>query len=198
MQDAIIRSADDADRTAVVKTLARAFWSDPFITFFYPDEQTREKRIEPFFNLIWRANRRDGQIDVSKDCRAAALWRPPGRWRIARRTMFANLPFMISAYGLAVSRVLVSLAEMERNHLGEPHWYLMTLGTDPAAQGRGFGKALVRAGLARCDAAGVPAYLESGDSANIGFYEGLGFRLLGAVGVPQGPTFYPMIRPPVG
>ncbi len=103
---------------------------------------------------------------------------------------------MALAYGLASERVFASWRCLERHHPAEPHWYLMTLGTDPAAQGRGLGPALVRAGLERCDADGLPAYLESGSAANISFYEGLGFRLLGEVRVPDGPAFFPMRRVP--
>lgn len=194
--DATVRRAGEADRAGVVTTLARAFWRDPFIAFFYPDERLRARRIEPFFGLLWRANWLGGYIDIATNCGAAALWRPPGRWRVPRRTMVANLPAMLGTYGLAAGRVFASLAAMEREHLSEPHWYLMTLGTDPAMQGRGLAKALICTGLARCDAVGLPAYLESGDAANISFYERLGFHFLGETKIPNGPAFYPMLRPP--
>jgi ribosomal protein S18 acetylase RimI-like enzyme len=192
----IVRCALANDRSTVVRTLSRAFRNDPFITWFYPDELPRMRRIEGFFDLLWRANWPDGRIDVAADGDGAALWRPPGRWRVPRHTMLVNLPAMIGTYGMAAGRVLASLAAMEREHLAQPHWYLMTVGTDPRAQGRGLGKTLIRAGLERCDADGVPAYLESGDVGNISFYERLGFRLLSENGVRGGPYFYPMIRDP--
>nr|WP_315457958.1 GNAT family N-acetyltransferase [uncultured Sphingorhabdus sp.] len=195
-ESVVVRRALASDRATAIRTLSRAFWQDPFIAWFYPDEQLREHRIEGFFDLLWRANWRDGQIDVAADGQGAALWRPPGRWRVPRHTMLVNLPAMIGTYGMAAGRVLASLAAMEREHLAQPHWYLMTVGTDPRAQGRGLGKTLIRAGLERCDADGVPAYLESGDVGNISFYERLGFRLLSENGVRGGPYFYPMIRDP--
>ena len=190
----IVQRALATDRSTVVRTLSRAFHNDPFITWFYPDERQRVRRIEAFFDLLWRANWRDGRIDIAADGQGAALWRPPGRWRVPRRTMIVNLPAMISTYGMAAGRVMASLAAMERQHLAQPHWYLMTLGIDPQAQGWGLGKALIHAGLDRCDADGVPAYLESGDADNISFYERLGFRLLSENDVPGGPSFYPMVR----
>lgn len=193
----VVRPAVRGDRQRVVETLARAFWTDPFLLYFYPDEAVRRRRIQRFFDLLWRANNDDGRIEVVGACDAAALWREPGRWQIPRIRMLTQLPRMSIAYGLAAWRVLASLRIMERHHPTEPHWYLMTLGTDPASQGHGLGKALVLAGLARCDTDGLPAYLESGSAANIPFYEGLGFRLLGEVAVPGGPIFYPMRRPPL-
>ena len=52
-------------------------------------------------------------------------------------------------------------ADLARNHPRVPHWYLPVLGTAPEYQGRGVGSALLRALLARSDAEGLPAYLES-------------------------------------
>jgi ribosomal protein S18 acetylase RimI-like enzyme len=195
-QPPFVRAAAPRDHEKVLETLARAFWADPFLVYFYPDEMVRRQRIRRFFDLVWRANMDDGYIEVAAAGDAAALWRRAGRWRIPRRAMLAQLPRMALAYGPAAGRVLASLRCMERHHPAEPHWYLMTLGTDPAAQGRGLGRALVRAGLDRCDADGLPAYLESGSAANIPFYEGLGFGLLAEVTVPGGPTFFPMWRAP--
>lgn len=192
----VIRAAAARDRGPAVATLARAFWDDPFIVHFFPDEAIRARRIGRFFDLLWRANTAVGRVDVAGAGEAVALWRPPGRWRVSRWTMLGHLPRMVAAYGVAIGRVLACLRAMERQHPIEAHWYLMTLGTAPEAQGRGLGGAVVRAGLARCDVDGLPAYLECGSAANIPFYEGLGFRLLGEVEVPGGPAFYPMWRAP--
>ena len=65
------------------------------------------------------------------------------------------------AVGLAGAAKISVLTEMERRHPREPHHYLALIGTDPAHQGRGIGTALLEPVLARCDAEGLPAYLES-------------------------------------
>lgn len=190
----LVRDAIRSDRKKVVETLARAFFADPFLVHFYSDESIRRRRIHSFFDLIWRSNLGVGATELAGDGDAVALWRPPGLWRIPRRVMFAQLPRMALAYGPAAGRVLGSLRCMERHHPAAPHWYLMTVGTDPAAQRRGLGGALVRAGLARCDAAGLACYLESGSVTNIPFYQALGFHLLAEIKVPEGPSFFPMWR----
>jgi GNAT superfamily N-acetyltransferase len=56
---------------------------------------------------------------------------------------------------------------MERHHPKEPHWYLAFVGCDPTCQGQGLGSALIKEGLRRCDADGLPAYLESSSPRNI-------------------------------
>ena len=46
-------------------------------------------------------------------------------------------------------------------HPPEPHYYLEFLGTRRGQQSRGGGTAVLQPMLDRCDAEGVPAYLES-------------------------------------
>jgi ribosomal protein S18 acetylase RimI-like enzyme len=58
------------------------------------------------------------------------------------------------------------------------HAYLWFLGVAPAAQGRGVGSALLRAANARHDAAGLPAYLETGTTRNVALYERHGFKVI--------------------
>ena len=62
-------------------------------------------------------------------------------------------------YGL--SNLVAVIEQMGQHHPPEPHWYLPLIGVDPARQGQGLGAALMRPVLAKCDAAGLPAYLES-------------------------------------
>ena len=46
---------------------------------------------------------------------------------------------------------------MKAVHPEEPHWYLAIIGSDPEARGGGFGSALMRSRLDRCDAECAPA-----------------------------------------
>ena len=80
-------------------------------------------------------------------------------------------------------------------HPDEPHWYLPVTGVDPSHQGRGHGSAMLRAALARCDADGLVAYLESSSPANLPLYERHGFEVTGEVQAPGAPVTFPMVRP---
>lgn len=195
--DVLIRSANLADRPAAVGALARAFWKDPFLVHFYPDEALRARRIGGFFNLLWRVSMPLGYVEVTGGCEAVALWRPPGQWRTRRRAIAVNLPSMIHTYGGSMGRVLRCLGTMEAHHPDRPHWYLATVGTDPPHQGRGYAARLIRSRLKRCDAEGEAAYLEAATESHVPFYSGMGFRLMSEVKIPGGPSFYPMWREPV-
>lgn len=192
----VVRLACAADRPAAVRSLARAFWSDPFLEYFYPNEFARARRIEGFFRILWGLSAPLGHVAVTDGCEAVALWRPPFRWRVKWRTIAVNLPHMLKVYGTATGRVTRCLEAMEKHHPRRPHWYLATVGTDPAHQGCGLAGRLIRANLDRCDAAGEPAYLEAASESLVGFYGGMGFQLLDEVNVPGGPKFFPMWREP--
>ena len=70
------------------------------------------------------------------------------------------------------------------------------LGTDPAAQGRGIGSALLGAVLRTCDEDGVPAYLESSKERNLAYYARHGFRVREELDLPRGPRVWLMWRDP--
>jgi GNAT superfamily N-acetyltransferase len=78
------------------------------------------------------------------------------------------LPALVRFFGLRTVSVLGGLERMEKRHPQDrSHWYLFILGTEPAAQGRGLGSALLAQMLARVDADGMPAYLESSNERNL-------------------------------
>jgi ribosomal-protein-alanine N-acetyltransferase len=75
-----------------------------------------------------------------------------------------------------------------------------TIGVDPAWQGKGIGRALLRALLARADEAAAPVYLEvrTDNAAAIGLYEAHGFTRIGTrrrYYWPSGADAYTMARP---
>jgi predicted acetyltransferase len=86
---------------------------------------------------------------------------------------------------------------MKAAHPEEPHWYLAAIGSDPQVRGTGYGNALLRSRLDRCDADGAPAYLESSNPDNIPYYLRFGFEVTGEIVMPGGgPSMWPMWRRP--
>ena len=87
--------------------------------------------------------------------------------------------------------------KLERAHPRKPqHFYLAVLGTDPSAQGRGLGSAVLRGVLDQCDNDGVGAFLESSKESNIAFYARHGFRVTEEIQLLRGPTMWKMWRDP--
>jgi ribosomal protein S18 acetylase RimI-like enzyme len=198
-----VRPATLADVRDLSATLGEAFYDDPVAMWMLPDDTSRTARLAKFFATMTRHHHLGGGgVELADDRKlvgAAALWDPPNRWQHSLSEQLRMLPSFIAGFGLrlAVGRKLTELLEsMKREHPEEPHWYLATIGSGPGVRGRGFGQALMRSRLNRCDAEHAPAYLESSKVENIPYYERFGFTVTGEIVVPGGPTLWPMWRAP--
>lgn len=196
-----VRPATKADVRALSEVLGRAFHDDPVSTWLQPNERARAVGQPRVFAAMTRYHHlAGGGVQVACDgatMGAAALWDPPDRWKEPRRSQWAMTPAMIRALGTRAlaGRTLTEL--MKQQHPEEPHWYLAVIGSDTSVRGQGFGQALMRSGLDRCDAQHAPAYLESSKAANVPYYERFGFEVTGEIVVPDGgPTLWKMWRHP--
>jgi len=190
------RAAVLADRAAVAQTLARAFFDDPMITHLLPDEARRRAKSPRLFATLFKLALPFGACDVTDGCESVALWRPPGQWHMPLWQYLVHGPALLDVFGANVLNVMTAMDQVEGVHPKAPHWYLQTIGTDPAAQGKGIGGRVMRRRLARIDETGAPAYLESSKAANIPIYQSFGFEVTGEIGIKDGPTLYAMWREP--
>jgi ribosomal protein S18 acetylase RimI-like enzyme len=109
------------------------------------------------------------------------------------------LPWFLRSAGSDALRALRFVRALEAKHPREPHYYLPFIGVAPQWQGRGFGAALMRPMLERCDAEGAPAYLEASTARNRALYERHGFEVSGdRISVSDSPPMTPMWRGPRG
>jgi GNAT superfamily N-acetyltransferase len=192
---ATARPATWADAQPLSRTLARAFADDPVMCFVLADAARRPARMPRLFRLLLKLGLPHGACDVTGGYEAAALWRPPSQWEIPWWQYIVNGAEFLGVFGPAgAARVVGVMDHIEKRHPHEPHWYLQTIGTDPASQGKGYGGVLLRRGLERADAAGMPAYLESSKTTNIPIYASFGFEVTGEITLPDGPTLWPMWR----
>ena len=68
----------------------------------------------------------------------------------------------------------------------EDQWQLDSIAVDPSVQRRGYGRALILAGLARARADGVGAFLSTGTEHNVTIYGKYGFRVVERAHAPHG------------
>lgn len=194
-----VRHATDADRDHVAGVLARAFFDDPVAMWMLPDDDRRRRlgprAYEMFLRHMFLPH---GEVYTDRDRRGAALWAPPGRWKTPIPTQLRMAPGLARILTFRrAPRMVRGLAHIEHAHPDDvAHWYLGILGTDPAAQGQGVGSAVMKPVLDRCDAEGVPAYLESSKHANIAFYRRHGFEVTDTISLPDGPEVWGMWREP--
>ena len=192
-----IRKMTIDDCPAVAKAQARAFYDDPLQAWALPDPTTRMSILEQVFELLSRySSVPRGESYTDESCSCAAFWVPPGPFELSREAAAAMMP-IIDLLGDANDRFRAAEDTMRANRPAGPHFYLQGLGTDPPRQGEGLASAAMQPVLARCDADGIPAYLESTKERNVGFYEGHGFEVVGCEPIPlDGPQLWLMWREP--
>jgi GNAT superfamily N-acetyltransferase len=196
-----VRPARKADVRELAGVLGRAFYEDPVMMWMLPDNNARAKGLPTAFASMTRHHflARGGSEVASRGgvIGAAALWDPPGQWQTTRREGWLMKPAFLRAFRSRVAVTDRLLQLMREHHPEEPHWYLMVLGSDPTVRGGGFGRAVMQSRLDRCDAEGVPAYLENSNPKNEAFYLRCGFEVTGEIKLPDdGPSMWPMWRSP--
>ncbi|MGO9385550.1 MAG: GNAT family N-acetyltransferase [Mycobacterium sp.] len=195
------RPARKDDVRELSRMLARAFFDDPVMIWLLPDEKARPAHLYRLFATMTRHHHlARGGVEVACDgpgIGAAALWDPPNQWQETRRGQLAMTPTFIRVFGHRSMKGRAVQEHMKRAHPEEPHWYLAVIGSDPSVRGKGFGQALMRSRLDRCDAEYCPAYLESSKLENVPYYERFGFTVIREVVLPDdGPTMWTMWRKP--
>lgn len=196
-----VRAPQKPDVRSLSRVLGRAFFDDPVMMWMLPDDARRARALPRVFGAMTRHHFLGGHgAEVptrAGEVGAAALWDPPGRWKQTPREEWRMMPSFLMAMGRHVGRGLGITELMKKHHPEEPHWYLAVIGSDPDVRGAGFGQALMRSRLDRCDAEGAPVYLESTKEENVPYYMRFGFDVTGEITIPDGgPTMWQMWRNP--
>jgi ribosomal protein S18 acetylase RimI-like enzyme len=182
---------ETANEARAMAALTVAFANDPAVRWLYPEAR---QYVRHFPDFAWAFAGRafaHGTADNLEGHSAAALWLPPN---VQPDEAVIMEVLRDSVAEPQLIEVVAILEQMAAFHPTEPHWYLPMIGVDPMEQGRGNGAALLRRGLARCDADGLPAYLESTNPRNVSLYERFGFKAVGQIKTRTSPVIIPMVR----
>jgi GNAT superfamily N-acetyltransferase len=186
-----------ADPAVAGAVLGHAFTTDPVFLWLLEGRERVPDRLRLAFTAfaVGASRKSAAQVLVTPERTAASIWLPPGGWRTPVSEMVRQGPRLLRAYGRSTPRALGLLSIVEKHHPAEPHWYLEAIGVVPASRSQGIGPSVLTPVLDQCDAAGVPAYLESSNPRNIPFYERHGFVARPLFDLPAGcPVITPMWR----
>lgn len=188
-----VKAVSPADRKRAVATIAIAFASDPMMRWSFPDPDSYFEVARALIDAFGGHAVHHGGADEVAGFSAAAFWLPPGvspDGEAMDAIFKAHMPSERMQDGEKI------FEQMNKFHPHEPHWYLPLIGTDPTKQGRGYGSALLRHALARCDRDRLPAYLESSNPMNVPLYQRHGFEVIGTIQQGSSPELVPMLRKP--
>jgi hypothetical protein len=186
-----VREATAADRDAIVAMFGRAFENDPVSAWLNLDPKERASQMEASYRWVFD-DAASGMRLTTAACEAASLWvfsaasdRAAAAQAGGDKAPTEELP--------SERRMRMMMESLQVHKPDGDFWHLELAGCEPASQGKGLGAAVVGAGLDRIS--GHPAYLETANPANLGFYRMLGFSVREEWDVGEnGPHYWSMIR----
>ena len=181
-----LRKAVPEDLDQLAGVLSDAFQLDPHLQWLIRrDSKSDAARYLFFRQVLTRLPMPQNEIYTTHELSAAAVWFPPNRWKLPLSLQLSSLPELIEIIGWRsfLTRML-GIQIMESHHPKSPHYYLFLLGTTPDFRGLGIAGALLQSMLHRCDQERMPAYLETANETNVGYYARFGFQTLKTIQMP--------------
>ena len=172
---------DRSNAGAAAGTFAKAFFDSPLFAVIQPDEGKRKRVVGAQIRLKVNIGLRCGVSDATPDTKGVVVWMPPGQEPTPMdmlRTGALSVPFR-SGFSPIV-RFMGAMNESDKAHaeaIEGHHWYLVGAAVDPDLHGRGVGTAVIEHGLARVDADGSSAYLETSRERNVPYWQRFGFNV---------------------
>jgi ribosomal protein S18 acetylase RimI-like enzyme len=185
--------------------LARSHADYPSFRYLFPDPERRARALAATFTGIARDAARLGSaygaVGDEGELHGVAIWLAPGRFPWSAWRQLRGAGWMLSvlrADPTSFRAFMKTGANGARVHPTYPHWYLETMGVDPAVQRQGLGGRLLEPVLRIADRDRVDCYLETADPRNADYYARHGFVVENEALqlVPNGPAHIAMRRPP--
>ncbi|GIF71003.1 GNAT family N-acetyltransferase [Asanoa siamensis] len=179
-----VEQATAAHRQQVVETVVAAFDQDPAFRYFFRDPVTRDAEAAEFAGHLFDMRVGPGTTWVVEGGLSLAMWDSPAGWSDnpePKLTVSDDALARLDDYHRAVQGLFPRRPE--------PFWYLGVLATHPSQAGRRFGRSVMKPGLAAAAAAGLPAYLETTNPANVALYERAGWRVSGSTHLDDLPIW---------
>lgn len=179
------RVSTPADIDAVVATMTTAFFEDPLWGPAFPDVEHRAAQASALWRLFVTSGQRHSWVLVTDNVESAAVWVPPGEAELTHDEEAGFEEFIVGVAGREVADGVLAIFELlEAARPSAPHFYLSLLATHDDHRGKGLGMGLLTENLARIDAVGAAAYLESCNPANHKRYASVGFTALDDISIP--------------
>jgi GNAT superfamily N-acetyltransferase len=194
------RGATAADVDYLTGTIRDAFAEDPVWGLALRRSDGSPIDLTAYWRLFVEGALRFGTARMATDGGAVAIWLPPGAAELSDEQLVALEALIrrdLDGPALAALQQLYERFEASRDDR-PAHYYLSLLAAHPAHRGQGRGQILLAEDLALWEADGVPAYLESTNSANNHRYARAGFCDDGGFSAVRDDTWITAMWRPVG
>jgi GNAT superfamily N-acetyltransferase len=188
------------DKPKILEILTEAFWNDPHINWFTGSGKNKKKRIETMMSHAFESALVRGDVYLTEDKEAVAIWRNSSEKVNNLYTFFENLKFLYH-FGLKKVKAISKLESIIQKGYpkDKPFYYLFIIGTSKTGRGKGLSSILLNTILEQADINRIPVYLETANSNNLPIYNRKGFEVYKEIPVlGDNPiTLYSMSRVPV-
>jgi GNAT superfamily N-acetyltransferase len=183
----------ERDRGRAIATITLAFAAVPVVRWILRETVDYLTHWPRFIEAYGGGAIASRAGHATEDFSGVALWLPPG---ISPHEDGVIETLHAAAGPERGADIDAALEGMDAYHPTSPHYYLTLAGVDPLLQGQGIGSELIHAGLDRCDAQQLPAYLEATSPGSRDLYTRQGFEELGVIQNGAMPPMWPMLRQP--
>ena len=188
--DGLARLPDSSFEIAV-DVMNRAFWDDPLIEYFFPDETKRKRFLPAFFEFRLKQGQYYGEVyTTSDDVEGVAIWKS---YKTIDTTLWKDIRSgglkLMRIYGWSLTRYMMKINDFTGKRRNEyatpPYIHLGPIAVDPEMQGKGYGSKLIRPMLTYLDEMKWQCYLEAQTESNVSLYEHYGFEIVAKGTVPD-------------
>jgi uncharacterized protein YhfF/ribosomal protein S18 acetylase RimI-like enzyme len=197
--DRDVRPAGPGRVPHLAGVLARAMAPEPMSWWPMGEGPDRPRRVRDQFLVVDGVFARDGWMWEAADGLGAMALEPPGSMERDAELLHAAeaaLAALTADGGVRYQAFWDWIAETTP---AGPHWFIDQLAVEPAAHGRGIGRALLEHAIGLAAADRLPLILETGNPGNIALYARFGFGVVNVADAPGGgPRVWWMRRDPAG
>jgi ribosomal protein S18 acetylase RimI-like enzyme len=185
----IMIKAEHKDKAIVTNILAESFKNDPQVNWFLEESRNRNK-LNILIDYVFEETIRKGEIYISEDNMATALWNSEKKEIFSFTYILRNLSFLFRIGMKSTIRILkmdkLTYSQYPKN---KSYFHLYLIGVLPEAQGKGLASSLLNPILTEKRENEIPVYLETANQKNVEIYKRKGFNIFNTIQT-ENPTIY--------
>ncbi len=133
----------------------------------------------------------NGEIYLSNDNMATALWNSEKKEKFSLKYIWRNLLFFIR-FGIKTTSNIIEKDKFTHNLYPavENYRHLYLLGVLPEGQGKGLASELINPIINKCSQESIPVILETANPVNVEIYKKKGFSVCNSIQVDNITIFY--------
>ena len=175
-----IERMSSADLDAACELIGLAFADNPNTLAVVRGDKDKAQRMMRAAVRAAKLGRKCSYVLVAKEGGRMVGVLNAAQWpscQLSAGEKLRTAPVMIRTAGLALARSLKLMSVWAKQDPQKPHWHIGPIGVHPDFQGRGVGKAILKAFMHTVDEQASAAYLETDVDKNVALYEKFGFKV---------------------